>query len=43
MLAKDPSLSFEQIAAVLNKNKDVLVPPGAKSWTAKIVRRAYTS
>lgn len=43
MLEKDPTLSFEKIAHVLNGKKHVLVPPEAASWTAAVVRRAYTS
>ncbi len=43
MLEKDPTLSFARIAEVLNKKKTVRVPPPAKSWTAKLVRKAYIS
>lgn len=43
MLEKDPTLSFERIANALNKKTTVHVPPPAKSWTAKLVRKAYVS
>jgi hypothetical protein len=43
MLEKDPTLSFANIAEALNKKKSVRVPPPAKSWTAKLVRKAYVS
>jgi hypothetical protein len=43
MLEKNPTLSFEEIAEVLNKKKRVHVPPPAESWTAEIVRQAYVS
>ena len=43
MLEKDPTLSFVKIAEALNKKETVLVPPPAKSWTAKLVRKAYVS
>lgn len=43
MLEKQPNLSFQQIADVLNRKKSVEVPPPAKSWTAAAVRRAYAS
>lgn len=43
MLEEDPSLSFEKIAEALNRKKRVHRPPGAESWTAEIVRNAYTS
>jgi hypothetical protein len=43
MLEKDPTLSFANIAEALNKRKSVRVPPPAKSWTAKLVRKAYVS
>ena len=43
MLEKDPTLSFSKIAEALNKKKLVHVPPGAESWTAKRVRKAYVS
>jgi hypothetical protein len=34
---------FDMIAEALNGKKAVLVPPGAESWTAEIVRKAYVS
>jgi hypothetical protein len=43
MLEKDPTLSFAKIAEALNMNKSVRVPPPAKLWTAKLVRKAYVS
>lgn len=43
MLEKDPTLSFAKIAEALNKKESVRVPPPAKSWTAKLVRKAYVS
>jgi hypothetical protein len=43
MLEKDPTLSFAKIAEALNKKKTVRMPPPAKSWTAKLVRKAYVS
>jgi hypothetical protein len=43
MLEKDPTLSFANIAEAMNKKKDLHVPPGSGSWTAKIVRKAYVS
>jgi hypothetical protein len=43
LLEKNPDMSFAEIADTLNKKKDVLVPPGAKSWSPKLVRKAYTS
>jgi hypothetical protein len=43
MLEKDPTLSFAKIAEALNKKKTVRAPPPAKSWTAKLVRKAYVS
>ena len=43
LLEKKPDMSFADIAEALNKKKDVLVPPGTKSWSAKLVRKAYTS
>ncbi len=43
MLEKDPTVSFDEIAEVLNRKKHVLRPPGAKQWTAATVRRAYVS
>jgi hypothetical protein len=43
MLEKDPTLSFEKIAEALNRKKDVHVPPETGSWTADVVRKAYTS
>lgn len=43
MLEEDPTLSFRQIADALNRKKSVYVPPEAKSWTARLVRKAYTS
>jgi hypothetical protein len=43
MLEKDPTLSFEKIADALNKKRSVHKPPGAETWSAEIVRRAYVS
>lgn len=43
MLEKDPTVSFDEIAEVLNRKKHVHRPPGAKQWTAAIVRKAYVS
>src|SRR5947207_9468898 len=43
MPEKEPNLSFEDIAETLNEKKAVLVPPGAESWTAALVRKAYAS
>lgn len=44
MLEDDPTLSFAKIAEALNnKKKTVRVPPPAKEWTAKLVRKAYIS
>jgi len=43
MLEKNPIMSFEQIAEALNKKISVHVPPKATSWTAELVRQAYTS
>jgi hypothetical protein len=43
MLEKDDTLSFKEIADALNKKETVQVPPPAKSWTAALVRKAYTS
>ena len=43
MLEKQPDLSFQQIADVLNRKKSVEVPPPAKSCTAATVRRVYAS
>ena len=43
MLKKDPTLSFAKIAEALNKKRTVRVPPPAKAWTAKLVRKAYVS
>lgn len=43
MLEKDPTVSFDEIAEVLNRKKHVLRPPGAKQWTAATVRKAYVS
>jgi hypothetical protein len=43
MLEKDPTVSFAQIADTLNGKKSVEVPPPAKAWTAKLVRKVYTS
>jgi hypothetical protein len=43
MLEDDPTLSFDKIAEALNRKKDKHVPPGAKVWTAKLVRKAYVS
>jgi hypothetical protein len=40
LLKKDPTLPFDKIAEALNGKKSVLVPPGAESWTAEIVRNA---
>jgi hypothetical protein len=36
-------VSFARIAAVLNRKPSVQVPPPAQRWTAKLVRKAYTS
>jgi hypothetical protein len=41
LLKKNPKLSFGEIAERLNGKKDVLKPPGADTWTAELVRRAY--
>jgi hypothetical protein len=43
MLEKNPTTSFQEIAEALNRKKDVQPPPGAKRWTAEVVRRAYRS
>ncbi len=43
MPEKEPNLSFEDIAETLNEKKAVFVPPGAESWTAALVRKAYAS
>jgi hypothetical protein len=43
MLEKDPTLSFAKIAEALNRRKTVRVPPPAKLWTARLVRKAYVS
>ena len=41
--SEDQSLSFADIAKALNKKKTVLVPPTANKWTARLVRKVYTS
>ena len=43
MLEKHPDMSFKDIADALNRKKSVVPPPGASSWTAKLVRKAYVS
>jgi hypothetical protein len=44
ILEKKPTLSFADIAEALNRKKaTVEVPPPAKSWTAKLVRKVYTT
>jgi hypothetical protein len=43
MVEKDPTLSFKAIAEALNRKKKSIAPPGAKSWTARLVRKAYVS
>ena len=43
MLENDPSISFKEIAAVLNGKPSVEVPPPYESWTAALVRKAYVS
>ncbi len=43
MLEDDPTMSFGAIAQALNRKKNVPPPPPSKSWTARVVRRAYVS
>jgi hypothetical protein len=43
MVEKDPTLSFKAIAEALNRKKKTIAPPGAKSWTARLARKAYVS
>ena len=43
MLENDPSISFKEIAAVLNWKPSVQAPPPYESWTAALVRKAYVS
>ena len=43
LLENQPDMSFEDIANALNRKKRVIPPPGASSWTAKLVRKAYVS
>lgn len=43
MLEKDPTISFKAIAEALNRKEKTTAPPGAESWTARLVRKAYRS
>jgi hypothetical protein len=43
MLETNPTLSFEEIADILNRTTVVQAPPPATCWTAALVRNAYVS
>ena len=43
MLEDNPSISFKEIAIVLNGKPSVEVPPPYEKWTAALVRKAYVS
>ena len=43
MLEKKPTLSFHEIAEVLNRRQKVLPPPKKRMWTANLVRKVYVS
>jgi hypothetical protein len=43
MLERQSDLSFKEIADALNRKQGIIPPGGSKSWTAKLVRKVYTS